>query len=94
MTEQMLTVGQVAQLAGLSRRSVYRAVDDGELVAFRLRGRVRIPEAAVDAWLEAHRVASRPRPRPSAGARAGASASSELRRILLPEEPSETRPGR
>lgn len=91
---RLLTVERVAELTGLSRRSVYRAVDAGELDAYRLRGRVRIPEAALDAWLEAHRVSPRQRPRPTAGSRSGAAPSSELRRILLSESPDETRPGR
>ena len=67
MTGRLLSVEQVADLCGLSRRSVYRAVDAGELVAHRLRGRVRIPEVALESWLEAHRVSARQRPRPSAG---------------------------
>ncbi len=64
MTGPLLSVEQVAELTGLSKRSVYRAVDAGELVAYRLRGRVRIPESALEDWLAAHLVTPRPRPRP------------------------------
>ena len=85
MSGRLLSVERVAELTGLSRRSVYRAVDAGELAAYRLRGRVRIPEAALDAWLEAHRVAPRRRPRADARA-SSATVPSELRRILLPRE--------
>ena len=85
MTEQLLTAERVAELTGLSRRSVYRAVDAGELDAYRLRGRVRIPEAALKRWLEAHRVAPRSRERPVGDPRAIAAVPSELRQILLSE---------
>jgi excisionase family DNA binding protein len=84
VTGQLLTVEQVAELCGLSRRSVYRAVDAGELVAYRPRGRVRIPEAALEAWLEACRVTPRQRPHPTVNG-AGAPAT-ELRRLLLPDD--------
>ncbi len=83
MNERLLSAEQVAELCGLSRRSVYRAVDTGELAAYRLSNRVRIPESAVEAWLAANRVRPRERVRSPGGARPGA--STELRRRLLPE---------
>ena len=94
MTEQLLTAERVAELTGLSRRSVYRAVDSGELDAYRLRGRVRIPEAALESWLEAHLVSPRGRERLTAEVRAGAAAPSELRRILLSGPSANRREGR
>ena len=86
MSGRLLTVEQVAELCGLSRRSVYRAVDAGELVAYRLGNRVRIPEAAFEAWLEANRVVPRQRPRPGLVTGQRASAGSEVRRLLLPDD--------
>lgn len=85
MTEQLLTAEKVAELTGLSRRSVYRAVDTGELDAYRLRGRVRIPEAALQRWLDAHRIAPRRREPPAGDLHASAAGPSELRKILLSE---------
>ena len=85
MTEQLLTAERVAELTGLSRRSVYREIDAGELDAYRLRGRVRIPEAALESWLEAHRVVAAQSGAASWRARAIAAAPSELRQILLSE---------
>lgn len=46
----------VARLCGLSRKAVYRAIERGELQAFRLCSRMRIDPSAVDAWLEANIV--------------------------------------
>jgi excisionase family DNA binding protein len=94
MTERLLTVERVAELTGLSRRSVYREVDAGGLDAYRLRGRVRIPEAALESWLEARRVSPRKRERLTAEVRAGAAAPSDLRRILLSEPSANRREGR
>ncbi len=90
MTEQLLTVERVAELTGLSRRSVYREIDAGELDAYRLRGRVRIPEAALESWLEARRVVAAESGAADCRGRAVAAAPSELRRILL-SEPSANR---
>lgn len=61
---QMLSPAQVAELTGLSRaaiyRAVYRAVEEGELPASKLRGRVRVEEADLAAWKERMRVTPRP----------------------------------
>ena len=43
-------------LCGLSRKAVYRAIERGELKAFRLCSRLRIDPDAVEAWLEANVV--------------------------------------
>lgn len=52
----MLTPKEIAALTGLSYRSVLRAIEDGELRAFRLRGRLRVDHGDYEAWKEAHRV--------------------------------------
>ena len=52
----MLSPEEVARHCGLSRKAVYRAIDRGELKAFRLCSRLRIDPAAVDAWLDASAV--------------------------------------
>ena len=49
--EHLLSAEDVARLCGLSRKAVYRAIERGELKAFRLCSRLRIDPSAVEAWL-------------------------------------------
>jgi excisionase family DNA binding protein len=42
---------EVAALAGLSTRAIYRAIDRGELRAVRLCSRLRIRRDAFEAWI-------------------------------------------
>ena len=44
---QAFDVGEVAELFGIARVTVYRAARDGDLTAIRLRGRVLFPKAEV-----------------------------------------------
>jgi len=53
---EFLTVAEIAARTGLSRSAVYRAVDDGELEAHKIRGRVKVRVAAYEAWLESCQV--------------------------------------
>lgn len=63
-SDRLLSADDVARRCGLSRKAVYRAIERGELKAFRLCSRLRIDPSAVDAWLEANVVKqSRPAPR-------------------------------
>jgi excisionase family DNA binding protein len=55
----MLSPAEVAELAGLSRTAVYRAIERGELRASRLCGRLRVERSEFEAWKERARV--RPR---------------------------------
>ena len=50
----LLTVAEVGRATGLSANAVYRAIWNGELRASKLRGRLRIQIADVDAWVDAH----------------------------------------
>jgi excisionase family DNA binding protein len=61
MTEQLLTVAQVANVCQCSTRTVMRAIDAGDLRASQLasRGVWRITAADIDSWLELR--ANRPR---------------------------------
>ncbi len=54
--EHLLSPDDVACRCGLSRKAVYRAIERGELQAFRLCSRLRIDPSAVDTWLEANIV--------------------------------------
>ena len=56
MTAPLLSPEEVAQLCGLSRRAVYRAIDRGELKASRLCSRLRVRHEDLDAWVDGQRV--------------------------------------
>ena len=56
----MLSPAEVAEITGLSRSAIYRAIEDGELVAAKLRGRIRIEQAELESW----KMRSRVRPQP------------------------------
>ncbi len=84
------TPEQIAQRTGLSRKAIYRAIERGELTAYRLCGRLRIHPDDEHAWINGSRVqpaestappAPRPRPAPAAHS---------LRRLL---QDTETGPG-
>jgi len=64
----LLRVSEAAELAGLSTRAIYRAIERGELRAARLCSRLRIPRTAFDEWIEqsAVRPAERQAERPGA----------------------------
>jgi excisionase family DNA binding protein len=55
----LLTVSEVAEATGLSSNAVYRAIAAGELRASKLRRRLRIQAADLDAWIDANVVCSR-----------------------------------
>jgi excisionase family DNA binding protein len=48
-----------AELAGLSTRAIYGAINRGELRAVRLCSRLRIPREAFDAWVASSTVRCR-----------------------------------
>jgi excisionase family DNA binding protein len=49
---QFLSPKQAANLAGLSTRAIYRAIERGDLQAVRLCSRLRISRAAFGEWVE------------------------------------------
>ena len=53
---RLFSIQQVAEHTGLSRRTVVRALSDGDLEHYRMGARAVIPETAIIAWLEANRV--------------------------------------
>lgn len=55
----LLSVGEVAELAGLSRSLVYREIERGHLAAYRVGSRLRIEPGALADWKERCRL--RPR---------------------------------
>jgi excisionase family DNA binding protein len=67
---RLLTVSDVAGVTGLSPNAIYRAISDGQLRASKLRGRLRIELADLDAWIDSNLVTTRGSPKtPSAPAR-------------------------
>ena len=56
---RLFTVGDVAEITGLSPNAVYRAIAAGELRASKLRGRLRVQLADLDAWIESNVVRAR-----------------------------------
>ena len=71
----LLTVSEVAEATGLSANAVYRAIAAGELRASKLRRRLRVQRADLEAWIDANVVCARgaaePPSRPLTRGRAG-----------------------
>jgi excisionase family DNA binding protein len=47
------TITEAAEILGISRTTAYECAKDGELPVLRLRGRLVVPAAALDALLQA-----------------------------------------
>jgi excisionase family DNA binding protein len=56
-----LSPREVAVALGVSRSAVYRLIEDGELPAYRVRGRLRVEPAEVRAFKQRNRVKPRNR---------------------------------
>ena len=59
-----LSPREVAAALGLSRSAVYRLIEDGELPAYKVRGRLRIEPQEVHALKQRNRVQPRSRQAP------------------------------
>ena len=59
-----LSTNECARRAMLSRKVIYRAIESGELLAFRVRARLRVPEEEFSRWMTADPVSSAPSERP------------------------------
>jgi excisionase family DNA binding protein len=57
-SRQWLTVAHAAEYAGLSKDTIYTAIERGELCHVRVGGRraIRLRPEWIDAWLERHAV--------------------------------------
>ena len=60
-----LSPRQVAEAYGLSRRTVYRAIERGEMSASKLGGRIRISPGALAEWILKSRIEPREAPLPA-----------------------------
>ncbi len=61
---------EAARQTGLSRTLIYREIERGHLLAYKIGGRLRITPAALADWKRAHTVTPRPEPPPYEPARA------------------------
>jgi excisionase family DNA binding protein len=67
--QTMLTVQEAASQVKLTQWAIYRAIQRGDLVAYKPGGRLRINETDLQSWLESTRVSpgapaqARPAPR-------------------------------
>jgi excisionase family DNA binding protein len=57
----MLTVKEAAEQVRLTQWAIYRAIQRGELTAYKPGGRLRIRAADLEEWLESTRVAAKGR---------------------------------
>ena len=55
-----LSADECARRAMLSRKAIYRAIESGELLAFRVRARLRVPEEEFSRWMTADPVSRAP----------------------------------
>lgn len=53
MTDEVLTIKEVAALLKLAEKTVYAMAQAGELPAFKIRGQWRIKRAELEAWIDA-----------------------------------------
>ena len=62
-------MSEVAEATGLSSNAVYRAIAAGELRASKLRRRLRVQRADLEAWIDANVVCARGAAEPPAAGR-------------------------
>jgi excisionase family DNA binding protein len=55
-----LSTDECARRAMLSRKAIYRAIESGELLTFRVRARLRVPEEEFGRWMTADPVSRAP----------------------------------
>jgi hypothetical protein len=81
-----LSPDECARRAMLSRKAIYRAIESGDRLAFRVRARLRVPEDEFRRWMTADRVSRAPSgPPESVSARRPAPAGS-FRSVLRTAE--------
>lgn len=57
MTDRLLTVGEVAERLGTGLRFPRRLIEERRITFVKVGRHVRIPESAVEAYVDAHTVA-------------------------------------
>lgn len=59
MTDEFLTLPEVAQLLKVADKTVYTMAQQGELPAFKVRGQWRFKRVDLDSWIEEQKLAAR-----------------------------------
>ena len=81
-----LSADECARRAMLSRKAIYRAIESGELLAFRVRARLRVPEEEFSRWMTADPVSSAPSERPHGMSARRPAPAGSFRSVLRPVE--------
>jgi excisionase family DNA binding protein len=63
MSDEILTLPEVALLLKVAEKTVYTMAQKGELPAFKVRGQWRFKRDDIDAWIERQKVALLTRPK-------------------------------
>lgn len=79
MNEDYLSVSQVAEIKGVSRNAVYKAVKEGRLICVRIVGRIAITRAEAQKWNAKARTGRRQGTPTSEEAKAKIAASQRMR---------------
>ncbi len=85
MNTMFLRPVEAADLAGLSTRAIYRAIQRGELRAVRLCSRLRIPRDDFDEWIARSSVPVEPARPPGPAVRPLPTTQGSFRRLLRDE---------
>lgn len=86
---RLLTVREVASTCQLSEKAIRRAIDDGELVAVKLRSRLRVTPDDLQAWIANRRqLASQPSRRAAARRSARGAPRGTFRSLVDTKEPT------
>ena len=59
MTDEILTLPEVAQLLKVAEKTVYSMAQKGQLPAFKVGGQWRFKRADLDQWIEDQKAVSR-----------------------------------
>ena len=59
MSDEILTLPEVAQLLKVAEKTVYSMAQKGQLPAFKVGGQWRFKRADLDKWIEDQKAASR-----------------------------------
>jgi excisionase family DNA binding protein len=59
MSDEILTLPEVAQLLKVAEKTVYTMAQKGELPAFKVRGQWRFKRTDLDLWVEGQKAISR-----------------------------------
>lgn len=86
MADDWLTAAEAAQLKGVTRSAVYKAMKQNKLQAERVLGRLALRRAVVEAWKPKERTGRRKGTRMSVEARERISESQRRRWAALKEE--------